>query len=236
MNRFHVYIPIKSEPLRHAARELAKAGISFAACEEDANVMLYPVPTPKEIFIPPQHGQIVIGGHLDSTDDPHLDLLKDPLYLAENAAITADAALGILLTELPCCLAGTEILILGWGRIGKCLAQQLKNLGAHVSICARKPSDLSMLTALGYSAISPEMLPENIRRFRCIVNTVPATILSSADAIAPDCLQVDLASGIFLPGDKVLSARGLPGKCKPEASGKLIARRVLHYLQGVEIS
>lgn len=236
MNRFHVYIPVKTEPLRYAAIELAKAGISFASFEEDANVIVYPVPTPKDLPAAPEHGQILIGGHLEDTDHPHFDLLQDPFYLAENAEITAEAALGILLKELPCCLTDTEILILGWGRIGKCLAQQLKNLGANVSVCARKPADLAMLAALRYPAISPEMLPSQLRRFRCIVNTVPATVLSSAEGIAPGCLKVDLASGVFLPGENVISARGLPGKCKPESSGKLIARSVLRYLKGVEIS
>lgn len=236
MNRFHVYIPTKTEPLRYAAIELAKAGVSFASSEEDANVILYPIPSPKSMLQPPGHGQLVIGGHLDLPDHAHLDLLKDPLYLAQNAEITAEAALGILLKELPCCLKDAEVLILGWGRIGKCLAQKLKNLGANVSVYARKQTDLAMLSALHYPAISPEMLPQQLGRFHCIVNTVPAVILSSSEGIQPACLLMDLASGVFLPGDHVLSARGLPGKCKPSASGKLIAQSILRYLKGAELS
>lgn len=236
MNRFHVYIPDKTEPLRCAELELAKAGISFATSVEDANIILYPVPTPPDLPFSPEHGQIVIGGHLNLPTHTHFDLLKDPFYLAENAQITAEAALGIVLRELPCCLAETDVLVLGWGRIGKCLARHLKNLGANVFVCARNPTDLAMLEALRYQAISPEMLPSQLSRFRCMINTIPATVVSSPEKIPPDCLQIDLASGVFLPGAHVLSARGLPGKCKPEASGKLIARSILHYLQGVEIS
>ncbi len=236
MNRFHMYIPIKTDPLHYAANELAKSGISFASSDDDANVILYPIPTPKDVLLPVSERTLILGGNLSPLSQPHFDLLKDPYYLAQNAEITAEAALGILLNNLPCCLCGTEILIIGWGRIGKCLAQQLKNLGTEVSVCARNPSDLSMLAALRYQAISPEMVPSRLQRYRCVVNTVPAPILSVNDTFSSDCLKLDLASGVFLPGESVISARGLPGKYKPEASGRLIASSILNYLKGVEIS
>ena len=36
-----------------------------------------------------------------------------------------------------------------------------------------------------------------------------------------------------IPGEGVLHAKGLPGKYKPEASGKLIAKTILHHLTEV---
>ena len=59
-------------------------------------------------------------------------------------------------------------------------------------------------------------------------------MLTDADArtIHPDCLKLELASGIWLPGEDVVLAHGLPGKCKPEASGTLIAKTIAYHLGG----
>ncbi len=147
MNRFHMYIPVKNEAIRTAVPLLAQAGISFADSMEDSNIVLYPVPTPGELLSDATSAQLVIGGNLDALPAHirRLDLLKDPVYVAQNAAVTAEAALAILLEHLPCQLADAEILILGWGRIGKCLAQMLRALGGCVTVCARNPRDIALL-------------------------------------------------------------------------------------------
>ena len=225
MNRYHVWIPRKTPALAQAARHLAEAGVSFADSAREANVILLPVPTPPELMASAGPGQLCIGGNLPEG----LDLLKDPEYLAENAAITAEAALGILLPALPCPLRGCRILLLGGGRIGVCLGQMLKALGADLTLWDRKPEKRALLRALGCDA--PETLPDP-KPFRAVINTIPAAVLPENTEFSPACVRLELASGQFLPGDAVISARGLPGKCKPEASGALIARLVLQYLKG----
>jgi dipicolinate synthase subunit A len=170
----------------------------------------------------------VIGGNLDGSF-PKIDLLRDEQYLAENAAITADCALRLLAQHLPIPFRACPILIIGWGRIGKCLAAMLKNLDAEVTVAARKPSDLGLLTALGYKTAEIGSLdPE---RYRAIVNTAPAPVLSPGG----NALKIDLASRLGMAGEDVIWARGLPGKMLPEASGALIARCVLRYLQEGEL-
>ena len=172
----------------------------------------------------------IIGGHLDTTAKNTIDLLCDPDYLAQNAAITAEAALGLILPQLTDSLNASPILILGWGRIGKCLAKKLQQLGVPVSVYARKGSDQAMLLALHYKLYHPNDLP----KYRCIVNTATAPILTEDNIsyVNPSCYLLDLASSKFIPGETVVHGRGLPGKCKPEASGKLIAHTVAQYLQG----
>ena len=97
----------------------------------------------------------VIGGNLDRPELDYyatIDLLQNECYLAHNANITAHCALELVLDQLPVILDGCQVLIIGWGRIGKCLGKLLQQLGAQVSVCARKESDRSMLAALGYRA------------------------------------------------------------------------------------
>ena len=158
-----------------------------------------------------------------------VDLLQDPLYLAENAGITAHCALKLAMSKLPVTLQGCHVLVIGWGRIGKCLADLLKQLGAVVTVAARKETDRALLLALGYDAEDSTALGYGLLRYRIIFNTVPVMVLPE-DAVQycrPECLKIDLASTPGIKGNDVIWARGLPNKDAPESSGELIARSVL---------
>lgn len=236
MNHITMYIPALTEALGCAGRILGSQGIVFTANAADAEYLLYSAPTKPETMADFTTGQTVIGGNLDFLSDSvqRIDLLKDPYYLSANAAITAEAALGMILQQLKCSIPRAKILILGWGRIGKCLTHQLHHLNAEVSVYARRQEAQAMLRALGYHPITPEGLRQRLRQFHCIVNTAPAPILRAEDAcrMRPDCFKLELSSGLYLPGGDVVHARGLPGKCKPDASGALIAETVLRHLGG----
>lgn len=231
-----MYIPTPTPALSAAERRLRSCGISFTDNMNDAEYLLYPAPTRLEMLQPCTMDQTVIGGNLDflNVNVERLDLLKDPYYLAANAAITAEAALGLVLKELHCQITDASILILGWGRIGKCLTHQLHHLNASVTVYARKDSDRAMLRALGYHYTDRENLSRGLSRYQCIINTVPAEILTHEEVsrVRPGCLKLELASGIWLPGEDVVLAHGLPAKYKPEASGALIARTILYHLGG----
>ncbi len=169
----------------------------------------------------------IIGGNLPPLPGYKVyDLLQDPAYVAENAYITAQCALRLALEKLPITLRGCRVLVIGWGRIGKCLAAMLKALDADVTIAARKESDRAMICALGYRTTDTQtMFPEE---YLLIYNTAPAMVLPNAPA---DCIKIDLASETGIGGSDVIIARGLPGKYAPEASGDLIARTVLRLLK-----
>lgn len=237
MKRPTMYIPVPNAALTAAACHLRGRGVVFTDSAQEAEYLLYPAPTKLEMMSDCTMDQTVIGGNLDFLNErvERLDLLKDPYYLAANAAITAEAALAMVLKELRCEISQANILILGWGRIGKCLTHQLHHLNANVTVYARKDADRAMLRALGYRYISREDLGRSLGRYHCVINTVPAAVLSEEEGrgIRPGCMKLELASGIWLPGEDVIVAHGLPGKYKPEASGALIAKTVAYHLGGV---
>ena len=178
----------------------------------------------------------ICGGMLGSNIPEHIrsvDLLEDPTYIAANAAITAECTLGIILHNLPRTIHGTKILIIGWGRIGKHLAKMLKKLGAQITVAARKEADLALLQSFGYAAAIPSALGSDLQKFHVICSTAPQQVMTQQqlDACAPNCLKIDLASVKGIPGDDVIWARGLPGKCVPESSGELIAQTVLRLCE-----
>lgn len=154
-----------------------------------------------------------------------VDLLQDAVYLAENAYITAECALDVALPYLTVTLRGCPVLILGWGRIGKCLGQLLKAIGSDVTIAARKESDRALIRALGYQAVDTAALSGHLHRYRLIYNTAPTTVLDRAQMTLcrEDCVRIDLASKPGIEDDDAVIARGLPGIHLPESSGKLIA-------------
>lgn len=178
----------------------------------------------------------VIGGNLSHPalrDYKKIDLLLDPFYLAQNAAITADCAVRIAATNLRIVLRSCPVLVIGWGRIGKCLAQILKSAGCRVTVSARKITDRSLAHALGYATICTDEIPPTLSDYRVIFNTVPALILDQFQLANchPDCVKIDLASKPGLAGGDVIWARGLPGKDAPESSGELIGKTVVRKIK-----
>ncbi len=162
-----------------------------------------------------------------------VDLLQDAAYLAQNAYITAECALDVALPYLTVTLRHCPVLIIGWGRIGKCLGQLLKAIGADVTIAARKENDRAMIQALGYTAVDIYNLPNILNQFRLIYNTAPAPILSTEDTnqCREDCVCIELASTDGIRHENVITARGLPGIHLPESSGILIAETFMRYYQ-----
>lgn len=222
-----------------AARELEKRGVNIAARPSpDVTHLLLSVPcrmTGSElnsVLAKLPQDITVLGGFLDQPELEGyrcIDLLKDERYLAQNARITAFCALNLASVRLPVTWDDCSVLILGWGRIGKCLAALLKDLGATVTVAARKDKDRAMADALGFETEDIGGLGYILQRYRVIFNTVPSPILSEEQVAHchPDCLKIDLASRPGIAGDDVIDGRGLPGRLAPESSGKLIARSVL---------
>ncbi len=220
------YVSEGSKALQFAKLQLISWGYDVRTdLNESVTHVLLPVPTPEEC-IPASlpSGVSVFGGNLKGLSNPAVDFLQDPYYLAENAAITAQCALDIAKEQMQ--LKDAAALVIGWGRIGKCLALRLAEAGAKVTLAVRKESDCAVLRAMGMNAV---LLPKlEAKKYDLIYNTAPAPVLEERDA-HPNSLLIDLASKKGIAGERVLWARGLPGKRMPEASGALIAKTALRY-------
>ena len=226
----------QTEAIWHCANFLQREGCVFAQSPGDSVThLLLDVPCKDTTGLPELLGQLpegiaVIGGKLQN---PALqgynviDLLQDPLYLAKNANITAHGAVKLALSLLPVTLDRCRVLVIGWGRIGKCLAQLLRQMGAIVTVAARKKTDRAMLTAMGYKAT--DMLFQASDDYRVIFNTVPAPVLTDAQ-YPTGCLKLELASLPGMEGQNIINALALPNRCAPESSGELIARSILRLI------
>lgn len=179
-------------------------------------------------MLPP--GIAVVGGNLSHPvleGYQTLDLLKDETYLAMNAAITAECALQAAAQHMEQVFSSCAVLVIGWGRIGKCLSRLLKDMGAKATVAARKEADRAMLQALGFQAVDTAGLGKRLSEYQVVFNTVPQPVLTKEETMFCRSLLVELASKPGFLSDNAVIARGLPGTLAPRSSGKLIAETIL---------
>ncbi len=245
-----IFYPMNQSPVLQAAAEsLKRKGYCVVSqpCESITHLLL-PVPSFDDLGNLKGGGDLdcvlktlprsvtIIGGNLPKDrfcGYKTIDLLKDATYLADNAAITAYCAVRLAMMELPVMLRGCRVLIIGWGRIGRCLAALLWALEADVTIAARREEQRAMAHALGYQTEDTEHLVQTLNNYRIIFNTAPAPVLSEEQIshCRDNCLKIDLASTLGIAGTHVIWARGLPGKDMPESSGKLIAKTAIRLIE-----
>jgi len=157
-----------------------------------------------------------------------------------NTIPTAEGAIQIAMEELPITLHNSNCLVTGFGRVSKMLCRDLSALGARVTACARKYSDLAWMKTLGYTPVHISSLDSCIGGFDIVFNTVPAIILGEKLLLLlkKDCLVIDLASkpgGVDFEtarrlGIKTFWALSLPGKVAPITSGGIIKDTIINIL------
>lgn len=234
----------RSQAIRCTEDYLLDAGLHLTrTAAPDVTHVLLPVPSfpygdeyLAHILADLPDNVIISGGNLTSPllkNYAVVDFLQDPYYLAENAAITADCTLKIIKSKFPEDLHGCPVLVIGWGRIGKCLCRLLENHGTDVTVAARKGSDRAMIRALGGNSISIECAAKETSCYDIIINTVPVMVLPNV-SVKNNALVLELASKPGISCNGIQDCRGLPGKMAPEESGKLIAETFIRLLLGEE--
>ena len=160
-------------------------------------------------------------------------------FCIRNAALTAEGAVGRLITDYPGAVFGAEILVLGYGRIGRILSRCLRDLGAAVTVAARTQAVRTWARVDGHRA--SDFALTDPERYEVIINTVPAPVLSAEmiGRLRRDVFLMDLAS---LPGGvdqsaaqargiRCIHALGLPGKTSPAAAGRIITDTIRNIIK-----
>lgn len=184
--------------------------------------------------------KLIAGGNLNEKiftlykNAEYFDLLKSDTYSILNGALTAEGAICTAVLNTPFSLSGANVLVCGFGKIGKPLSLKLSALGANVYVAARKTEDLSYIKALDLIPTRYESLKDYAGKFDIIFNTVPSLIFNEEiiKQLKKRCLYTELASS---PGGlsqdlskkfniKYIYAPSLPGKYSPESAGEIISK------------
>ena len=186
-------------------------------------------------------GNIGIKEELDANQVQYTDLLKREEFSVLNTIATAEGTIQITMEETQRTVHGSNVLVMGFGRIGKVLAKMLDGIGAKVYCEARKDEDISWIKAYGYNPIHLNDLNDNLGKFDIIINTIPFQILDSQrlELVKKEAIIIDLASN---PGGvdrkaareknlKVIWALSLPAKVAPLTSAEFIKETLYHVLK-----
>ena len=170
----------------------------------------------------------------------YIDYFEREELIIQNAIPTAEGVIEIALAEMPITLFESRTLIVGYGRVGKVIAEKLAALGSRVCVSARKCADFAWIREKGFTAVHTADLADAAQGFDLVVNTVPAAILTEnvLKNIRDDALILDVASkpgGVDFEaakrlGKNVIWALSLPGKTAPITSGKIIKETVMNIL------
>jgi dipicolinate synthase subunit A len=204
---------------RSTLPELAAGSLRDAARGADCVVLPLPVTAKADLLNAPlsdgeysmkkvldalDPGSVVCAGRVDEgtariAHERGLELvdyfLREEL-IVYNGVATAEGAVALIMQDTPVTLWRSRVLVVGFGHIGKLVADRLKALGAEVWVSARKYGDMAWIEALGMRALDTRALEGHLGMFDVVVNTVPAPVLGEARLreIKKTALCVDLAS------------------------------------------
>lgn len=156
-----------------------------------------------------------------------LPYYSDPVYTVENAALTAEGAAEMLMRRSDRAVAGMEVLVAGYGRIGRFLADTLSALGAKVTVAARSPLARAAARGKGYGSVDITNINAT---YDAVLNTIPAPVLQG-DYGGALCIDLASAPGGWLDNTPVLKAPGLPGLYAPKAAADVMAEAVYRVLE-----
>lgn len=238
---------------------------SLKTAMEKAQVIIGPVPfSSNEDFInaPFAHdkimiddlmktnkGKIFISGSikddlkkkLDEKYMEVIDIMKRDDLAILNTIATAEGTIEVAIKNTDKILQGSRVLILGFGRVGKIVANKFSKMSALVTCAARKVSDLAWIKAYGYNSLNINDMLYDLKEFDIIINTVPQTILRERELkhIDAEALLIDLASSPGGIDGKMAKSMGLnfiwalalPGRIAPSSSAKFIKDTVYTILE-----
>lgn len=171
----------------------------------------------------------------------YCDLMKKEEIMLYNSIATAEGAIAEALINSTCNLHDSSILVLGFGRCGKTLANKLKGLSENVNIAIRSSRARFEALTLGFNTVNFKDLKNHIDQFDFVFNTVPKLVLIDEilDKTKIDLTIIDIASspgGIdYNYAEKInRNAKlclGLPGKYSPKSSAEFLSHCILSDLR-----
>ena len=158
------------------------------------------------------------------------DASLDEEFLLENARISANGALGYILTHSPKDMGDMKIGIVGYGRIGREMTRLCLLFGAYVRLYTARES---VVLELGEMGIDARLIDESddFSDLDVLVNTTPKRQIDES-RIPKKIDLVDLASGsIFEPSERLIKLASIPEAFYPITAGRLYAKAILRFLE-----
>lgn len=168
------------------------------------------------------------------------DIGEDDYVQVQHAIPTAEAAIALAITETDETLNSSQVLVVGYGRIGQVLAHYLRGFGAVVTVAARRPEVRARAVAMGHRAIdtAAEDLRRAIAEADIVYATAPANVLdrSVLERTKPEALVIDLASppgGLDHDAGKELGLRILWARAQADSAWRHSGRAQFDHMMAI---
>jgi dipicolinate synthase subunit A len=196
----------------------------------------------------PEHAIIFSGisnSYLDGiTKETNRRLVK--LFERDDVAIynsvpTVEGTIMMAIQHTDFTIHGSNVAVLGLGRVGVTVARTFQALGAKVRVGARKSEHKARIMEMGLTPFHLDDLEENVKDIDICINTIPAQIVNAAviSKMPTQTLIIDLASKpggtdfryAEKRGIKALLAPSLPGIVAPKTAGQILASVLIKLLK-----
>ena len=171
----------------------------------------------------------------------NIDLLENEELTILNAIPTVEGTIKIAINEREETIHESNVLICGYGRIGKILCNEFNALGANIYCAARKEADLAWIREKRYIPLTYKEIIKYAYKIDLIINTVPTMVVDKEklEYFNKNVLMIDVASNpggidkVYANeiGIKVITALGIPGKEMPLTAAKYIKDVIDRYNQ-----
>lgn len=188
-------------------------------------------------------GTLVCGGKISPklrNAGAHLrlrDVMTRPEFTVGNANVTAEGAVSLLTENLSSTIFDTNVLVVGYGRIGRLLAHKLKGLDAKTTVMSKNVESRALAEGMGLHAMKPTDTAL-YAAFDAVINTAPAAVIPTLEGFKKSCLMLELASAPGIDkadaermGLRYLAAPGLPGRYAPESAARLVFNAVMSIIR-----
>ncbi len=182
-----------------------------------------------------------IESKLSKKNIKYFDYFKREEVTIKNTVPTVQGVLKIIIDNIDYTIHSSKCAVFGYGRVAKITADVLRSMGADVTVCARKKSDLSLAETKKLKAIFIEDFYNFSDDFDIIVNTVPSVVIDRKILrnVRKDCLIIDVSSAPYGTdfasanefGINALQCPSLPGKVAPKTAGIIIGEAVINILK-----
>ncbi len=146
----------------------------------------------------------------------------------------------LAMENTPATIRDMEVLLLGYGRVAKCVNQVFTALGAKVTVLARNVKDIAAAGVFAHAAHDFDYLQHGGIAADVVINTVPHLVLGKSELrhLKQEAYIIDLASkpgGVDFEAAQALGIRtehalGLPGRVAPKSAGDYMKRVILRTL------
>lgn len=172
-------------------------------------------------------------------------LMDDKSVIKENVIPTVEGIIADVVVNTEKTISNSNVLVFGYGNVGKILVDYLLLLGANVSVSVILEEDKKLLESKNINSFysyDREKLLKEIGFNDVIINTVPKNIIDVHDIryINRDSYVLDIASHPHGIDREVLDEYfiknklylGIPGKVAPKTAGLILTKKINEIMKG----